>query len=87
MNARLAYEIKMTPEKLQEIYHYVTNARKHLIEGQVLRVEVSTNVDFVFQTLKPLHSYDKQPNITDRHDPRSDVSPTKEQIEALASVQ
>lgn len=53
MNNRMAFEIKMTPEKLQEICQYVKNAQEHMMEGQTFRVEIFHNIDFVFHGLKP----------------------------------
>lgn len=52
-NTRLAFEIEMTTEQLQEMCKYVSNAQQVMTEGQVFRLEVSHNVDFVFKNLKP----------------------------------
>jgi hypothetical protein len=56
MNTRMSYEIKMNTEKLQQIFNAVKNAAEHMTEGQVLRIEIAHNVDFVFYGLKPFVS-------------------------------
>lgn len=53
MNNRLAFEIEMTTEQLQKMCEYVANAQQLMAEGQIFRLEVSHNVDFVFKNLKP----------------------------------
>lgn len=53
MNTRMSYEIKMTTERLQQMIFAANSASKAMTEGQVLRIEVSHNVDFVFYNLKP----------------------------------
>ena len=53
MNNRLAFEIEMTTEQLQKMCEYVSNAQQVMTEGQVFRLEVSHNIDFVFKNLKP----------------------------------
>jgi hypothetical protein len=56
MNNRIAFEIKMTPDKLLEMLQYAKSAQEHMCEGQTFRLEVSYNVDFVFAGLKPFKS-------------------------------
>ena len=53
MQNRLAFEIEMTTEQLQKMCEYVSNAQQVMVEGQVFKLEVSHNVDFVFKNLKP----------------------------------
>ena len=53
MNTRRSYVIKMDVDKLQKMIIAVANAREFMTEGQELRIEVSHNVDFVFENLKP----------------------------------
>ena len=56
MNTRMAYEIKMSSEKLQQMLTVVKKASGHMTEGQVLRIEIAHNVDFVFHGLRPFAS-------------------------------
>jgi hypothetical protein len=51
MNNRIAYEIEMTEERLQEMLKCVKNAKDHMVHGQTFRLEIAYNVDFVFKGL------------------------------------
>lgn len=56
MKNRIAFEVEMTIEQLQEMLKYATNAQRLMAEGQVFKLEVSHNVDFTFRNLKPFKS-------------------------------
>jgi intracellular sulfur oxidation DsrE/DsrF family protein len=53
MNTRMAYEVKMDVEKLQQMIQAVKNASEAMTEGQTFRIEVAYNIDFIFTGLKP----------------------------------
>lgn len=55
MNTRMSYEVRMDVEKLQKMIQAVKNASEVMTEGQTFRIEVSYNVDFVFNGLKPFN--------------------------------
>lgn len=52
MNNRVAFEIDMTPEKIEKVLTYIQNAKGVMTEGQTFRLEISHNVDLVFKGLK-----------------------------------
>lgn len=52
MNNRIAFEIDMTPEKIEKVLTYIENAKKQMQDGQIFRLEISHNVDLVFKGLK-----------------------------------
>lgn len=54
MKIRMSYQIKMDVDTLQQMIAAVAIAKENMLEGQVLTIEVSPNVDFMFNGLKPM---------------------------------
>lgn len=56
MNTRISYNVNMDVDTLEKMIVAVKNAKENMTEGQVLRIQVSHNVDFVFHNLKPFNA-------------------------------
>jgi hypothetical protein len=54
MKTRMSYQIKMDVDTLQQMIAAVALAKENMLEGQMLTIEVSPNVDFMFSGLKPM---------------------------------
>lgn len=55
LKTRMAYEVRMDIETLHKMIVAAQNAQEAMTEGQVFRLEVSHNFDFVFHGLKPFN--------------------------------
>jgi hypothetical protein len=53
MNTRVAFQVPMTIEKLQQMIQYAKAAQENMLVGQTLTIQVDHKIDFMFSDLKP----------------------------------
>jgi hypothetical protein len=51
LQAEVVFEHEMTKEKLREMLNIMENAEKNALPGQVLRIKLNHNTQFIFKNL------------------------------------